>query len=211
MTSPGAAFPSPAFPGPALGPLRPSYPVETERLLLRPIDPVGDVDGMHAYRSRADVCRYIPPEPMDRAQIAERLANPDFSRAELDREGQALTLAVVLKETGELIGDVVIFWRSTEHRGGEIGYVINPDHHGNGYATEAARALLALLFDEFRLHRVTARIDAENPASAAVLTKLGMRREAVLVENEWFKGRWSTEIDFAILDREWRALRGQDG
>jgi len=55
---------------------------------------------------------------------------------------------------------------------------------------------------------VTARIDADNPASAAVLTKLGMRQEAVLVENEWFKGRWSTEIDFGILAREWRALAG---
>ncbi|WP_007512176.1 GNAT family N-acetyltransferase [Pseudofrankia saprophytica] len=191
----------------ALGPLRPTYPIRTERLLLRPIDPVGDVDAMHAYRSREDVCRYIPPEPMNREQLAERLANPDLVRSELEREGQVLALAVVLEETGELIGDLVIFWRSTEHRGGEIGYIINPDHHGRGYATEAARALLALLFDEFGLHRVTARIDAENPASAAVLTKLGMRREAVLVENEWFKGRWSTEIDFAILEREWRALR----
>jgi RimJ/RimL family protein N-acetyltransferase len=54
------------------------------------------------------------------------------------------------------------------------------------------------------VHRVVARIDQRNPASAAVLTKIGMRQEAVLVENEWFKGEWSTEVDFAILDREWR-------
>jgi RimJ/RimL family protein N-acetyltransferase len=193
-------------PGPALGPLRPSYPLETARLLLRPIDPVGDVDAMHAYLSREDVCRYIPPEPKNREQVVERLADPRRTRSELEREGDTLALAVVLKESGELIGDLVFFWHSAEHRGGEIGYVVNPTYHGRGYATEAAGALLALLFDEFGLHRVTARIDADNPASGAVLTKLGMRREAELVENEWFKGRWSTEIDFAILDREWRAL-----
>ncbi|MBL7495471.1 GNAT family N-acetyltransferase [Frankia sp. CNm7] len=185
--------------------------METARLLLRPIDPVGDVDGLHAYRSRPDVCRYIPPEPASREQIAERLTNPDLVRSELEHEGQMLSLAVVLKETGELIGDLVFFWRSAQHRGGEIGYVLHPDLHGKGYATEAARALLALAFDEFGLRRVTARIDAENHASAAVLRKLGMRQEAVLVENEWFKGRWSTEIDFAILEREWRAPRTQDG
>jgi RimJ/RimL family protein N-acetyltransferase len=115
-----------------------------------------------------------------------------------------LALAVVLRETGQLIGDLVLFWHSEEHRSGEIGYVINPDLHGHGYATEAAGALLALAFDGLGLHRVTARIDEENPASAAVLRKLGMRQEAVLVENEWFKGRWSTEVDFAILEEEWR-------
>jgi RimJ/RimL family protein N-acetyltransferase len=85
--------------------------------------------------------------------------------------------------------------------------VINPRHAGQGFATEAAAAMLVLAFDGLGLHRVTARIDARNGASAAVLRKLGMRQEAVLVENEWFKGEWSDEIDFAILDREWRARR----
>jgi RimJ/RimL family protein N-acetyltransferase len=195
-------------PGLALEPLRPSYPIETRRLLLRPIDPVGDIDAMHTYLSREDVCRYIPPEPRNREQVAERLANPELVRSELDTEGQCLALAVVLRESGDLIGDLIFFWHSALHRTGEIGYVINPEYHGRGYATEAARALLGLLFDEFGLHRVTARIDAENPASAAVLTKLGLRQEALLVENEWFKGRWSSEIDFAILDREWRGRAG---
>jgi RimJ/RimL family protein N-acetyltransferase len=194
-------------PGPALGPLRPSYPLVTERLLLRPIDPIGDVDALHAYRSRVDVCRYIPPEPGTRAQMAERLANPDLVRSTLTREGEILSLAVVLRESNRLIGDLVFFWHSALHRGGEIGYVIHPDVQGKGYATEAVVALLALLFDEFGLRRVTARVDTENPASAAVLRKAGLRQEAVLVENEWFKGRWGSEIDFAMLDREWRAAR----
>ncbi len=33
-----------------------------------------------------------------------------------------------------------------------------------------------------------------------------MRQEAHLVQNEWFKGRWSDEIDFAILEQDWRAM-----
>ena len=102
----------------------------------------------------------------------------------------------------------MLIWLSDEHRTAEIGYVINPAYAGHGYATEAARALLAMAFGPLGLRRVVARVDARNPASAGVLRRLGMRQEAVLVENEWFKGAWSTELDFALLDREWRAFGG---
>jgi RimJ/RimL family protein N-acetyltransferase len=189
--------------------LKPDYPIETDRLLLRPLDPATDVDAVLAYQSRPDVCRYIPYEPRTREQLAERLADPARNRSTLEEPGQVLSLAVVEKQTGTLVGDVVLFWHSAEHRGGEIGYVINPDHTGRGYATEAAGALLALAFDGLDLHRVVGRIDSRNTPSAAVLRRLGMRQEAVLVENEWFKGEWTTEIDFAILAAEWRAGSGQ--
>jgi RimJ/RimL family protein N-acetyltransferase len=185
--------------------LSPDYPIETERLLLRPIDPVADIDAMHAYRSRADVCRYIPPVPVTREQLAETYANPERTRSVLTEAGQILSLAIVLQETGRLVGDIILIWSEAEHRGGEVGYIISPEHQGHGYATEAVRAVLALAFDGLGLHRMTGRIDERNPASGRVLTKAGMRQEAVLVENEWFKGEWGTEVDFAILDREWRA------
>jgi RimJ/RimL family protein N-acetyltransferase len=186
--------------------LAPAYPIETERLLLRPLDPTGDVAALHAYQSLPEVCRYLPFEPRTREQIVERLRDPDRVRWALLEPGQALDLAIVLRDSGELIGDILLMWHDATNA--EIGYVVHPAHHGRGYATEAARAMLALAFDPahgLELHRVSARIDQRNPASAAVLTKLGMRQEAVLVENEWFKGEWSTEVDFAILDREWRA------
>ena len=185
--------------------LKPDYPIETERLLLRPLVPT-DVDAMHAYQSRPDVCRYIPYEPRTKEQITERLADVETrNRSTLEDAGQVLSLGIVVRDTGALVGDVVLFWHSAQDRSGEIGYVLHPDHAGNGYATEAGRALLALAFDELGLHRVVGRIDARNEASAAVLRRLGLRQEAVLVENEWFKGEWSTEIVFAILEDEWRA------
>jgi RimJ/RimL family protein N-acetyltransferase len=185
--------------------LTPDYPIATERLLLRPIDPATDVDALHAYQSDVEVCRYIPYFPRSRDDVAARLADPEKIRSTLVEAGQAIDLAVVLRETGELIGDVLLFWHSAEHRGGELGYVINPAFAGRGYATEAGGAMLSLAFDGLDLHRVVGRIDARNGASAAVLTKLGMRQEAHLRENEFFKGEWSDEIDFAILADEWRA------
>jgi RimJ/RimL family protein N-acetyltransferase len=184
--------------------VKPDYPIETDRLLLRPLDARTDVDAVHAYQSRADVCRFIPYLPRTRDEVAERLASVG-TRSTIEAEGDVLSLAVTVRETGELIGDVILVWRSAEHGTGEIGYVFNPAHHGHGYATETCRALLTLAFDGLDLHRVMARIDERNAASAAVLHRIGMRQEAVLVENEWFKGEWSTEVDFAILAAEWRA------
>jgi RimJ/RimL family protein N-acetyltransferase len=103
------------------------------------------------------------------------------------------------------VGDVVLELVSEEHRTGEIGYIVHPDHHGHGYATEAGRAVLRVAFEDLRLHRVTGRLDARNVASARVLEKLGMRREALLVENELVKGEWQSELVYAILDRQWPA------
>ncbi|GGQ59477.1 GNAT family N-acetyltransferase [Couchioplanes azureus] len=183
--------------------LRPSYPVRTERLLLRPLTE-GDVDSLLAYRSIPELCRYVPFEPQDRDVVLDRLAGP-WARTALTDEGQSLTLGAELAETGQLVGDVVLFWHSRLHRGGEIGYILDPRFGGRGYATEAASALLRLAFEELGLHRVVARIDERNEASAAVARRLGMRQEARLVHNEFFKGEWSTELDFAMLAAEWRA------
>jgi RimJ/RimL family protein N-acetyltransferase len=186
--------------------LQPEYPVTTERLLLRPFTP-DDVDAILAYQSREDVCRYIPYLPQTREGVIER-TRPPRARFALEEEGQALTLAVELRASGEVVGDVVLFWRSAEHHSGEIGYAFSPEHAGHGYATEAAGALLRLGFTGLGLHRIVARIDARNDASIAVVRRLGMRQEAHLIENEWFKGEWGDELDFAILDREWQALTG---
>jgi RimJ/RimL family protein N-acetyltransferase len=174
-------------------------------LLLRPLTK-GDVDDLLAYRSQLDVCRYVPFEPMDRRVIEERLATL-WATTALTDEGQALTLGVELAGAGRLIGDVVLIWRSREHQGGEIGYVLNPGHRGHGYATEAAEALLRFGFEDLGWHRVIARLDERNGPSAGVARRLGMRQEARLVRNEFFKGEWSTELDFALLADEWSTRR----
>ena len=96
-------------------------------------------------------------------------------------------------------------YRSELHRQGEIGFVLHPDHHGQGYAGEAACAMLRLGFEELGLHRIVGRCEPRNEASARLLERLGMRREAHLIENEWVKGEWQSELVYAMLDREWRA------
>lgn len=182
--------------------LAPEFPVRTERLLLRP-PVVADAPELAAYQSRPEVCRFVPYEPRTAVEIRARI--PEQSRASIDEPGQALWFAVLRVADEALIGDVMLFWHSREHAAGEIGYVFSPDVQGHGYATEAAGAPLTLGFDGLGLHRIVARLDARNTASAAVAKRLGMRQEAHLVENEWFKGGWSDELVYAILAPEWRA------
>jgi RimJ/RimL family protein N-acetyltransferase len=189
--------------------LRPHYPVRTPRLSLRPLT-TGDVDALVAYRSLPHVCRYVPFEPMTEQVVRDRLGTV-WANSDLTDEGQALTLGIAITRSDRLIGDVVLFWRSRTHGGGEIGYVLHPDVQGQGYATEAARALLGLGFDGLGLHRIVARIDERNTASAQVARRLGMRQEARLVRNEFFKGEWSTELNFAMLADEWPTHRERDG
>ena len=189
--------------------LAPGYPVRSRRLSLRPLS-TADTTALLTYRSRPDVCRYVPFKPMDTAVIAERLGTV-WARTSLNDAGQSLTLGVEVTATGELVGDVVLFWHSREHRGGEVGYVLNPEFSGHGYASEAVHRLLGLAFDDLGLHRVVARIDARNEASARLARRLGMRQEAYLMRNEWFKGEWTDELDFALLEDEWAATSKDDG
>lgn len=178
--------------------------MRTARLLLRPLVST-DTEDLVAYRSLEDVCRFVPFEPMDHETVTEKLRG-GWDRREIAEEGQALTLGVELAQTGHLVGDVVLFFHSAEHRSGEIGWVLHPGYSGRGYATEASHALLHLAFDELGLHRVSARVDARNEASLRLADRLGMRREAHLLSNEWFKGDWSDEIDFALLEHEWASM-----
>jgi RimJ/RimL family protein N-acetyltransferase len=187
--------------------VRPVYPLRTERLLLRPFAAT-DFDALLAIQSRADVARYLYWDPRTAAEVREALDLKTRCTA-IVAEGDKLSLAAELRSTGELIGDCNLHWVSAEHRQGEIGFVFHPDHHGRGYATEAAAALLALAFDALRVHRVIGRLEARNAASARVLERLGMRKEAELVENEYVKGEWQSEVVYALLDREWASRVGR--
>jgi RimJ/RimL family protein N-acetyltransferase len=183
--------------------------METRRLLLRPFEP-SDLEGLHHIHGDAENARWLYNEARTLEETRELLALRTVGSA-LRGEGQWLSAAVTLRATGELVGDVSLLWASEAHRQGELGFIFHPTHQGNGYATEAARPMLTFAFESLGLHRVVGRLEPRNRGSARVLEKLGMRREAHLVENEWVKGEWQSELVYAILEREWRdASAGTD-
>ncbi len=181
--------------------LRPTYPLRTDRLSLRPWRRE-ELDRYHSIRGDPDVARFLYEEALTRTEAAEKLAG---LQTEITEAGGWINLAAEVTASGEVAGDVGLCWQSDEHRHAEIGYVFHPDHRGQGYATEAAKAVVELAFTALGAHRVTGRLDGRNRASAAVLERLGMRREAHLVENEWVKGEWTDEDIYAVLASEWNA------
>jgi RimJ/RimL family protein N-acetyltransferase len=186
--------------------MSPDWPLETERLTLRPFEE-GDFDSLYAMQSDAEVARWLYEEPRN-AEETRKLLAVKIAGSAFRSEGDWLSAAVVERETGALVGDVALNWRSEQHKTGELGFIFMPGHQGKGYATEAARAILDWAFATIGLHRVVGRTEVRNTASARVLEKLGMRLEAQLVENEWVKGEWQSELAYAILAREWQVASG---
>lgn len=186
--------------------LHPTYPQLTERLSLRPFRD-DDLDTFHAIQSHPDVVRYLYWEPRSWDETREMLERRKL-QTRIDRKGDGLHLAADLRASGTLAGHFSLVLSSQEHRQGEIGFVMHPDHHGHGYATEGAQLMLRLGFEELGLHRIVGRCDARNTASGRLMERLGTRREAHLIENEFVKGEWADELVYAMLDREWRARSG---
>lgn len=180
-------------------------PLTTPRLLLRPYA-AGDLAFLHSMFGREDVCRYLPWPAMDleqaRAKVEQRMG-----QTTIGPEGGALVLAAVEAATGRTVGELMLALRSPQDLQGVIGWSIHPDFHGRGFATEGAREMLRIGFEELGLHRIAAECDPRNVASIRVMEKLGMRREADLVDAELLKGEWVGSTIFAMLDSEWRAQR----
>lgn len=182
-------------------PFAPSLPIRTERLLLRAFRSE-DFEPLLAFHSLPDAVRFVPFEPRTRESMASALERKMASRT-LQQDGDLLEFAVLTTADGSLVGDVLLALRSLEHATLEVGYLFHPASGGRGLATEAVRALLDLAFRDLGVHRVVARVDVRNTASRALCTRVGMRQEAYLVENAWFKGEWTSEADYALLHHEW--------
>ncbi|MFT4234966.1 MAG: GNAT family protein [Microbacterium sp.] len=172
-----------------------NLPLKTERLTLR-VHREGDDAWMLPIYARPEVARYIPFEPWTAEEAAAQLAKR-LTRTGLESESDAL--ALVIEHEGEPIGEIGFWLTDKPHWVAEIGWVLDPAHGGRGFASEAVRAVLDFAFDRYPLHRVHARVDARNEASAALARRVGMTQEACLREDEWFKGEWSTTLIFGML------------
>ena len=186
-------------------PLRPAYPIRTERLVLRPIV-ASDFDALLDMQSRPELVRYLMWDVMDRDAVAVFLERRVRQTA-IDGDDTAIVLAATIPPSDRVMGEFMIRLTSARHRQGEIGWSLHPDAQGHGYATEAARELLRLGFEDLGLHRIAADADPRNTGSLRIMERLGMRREADYVDAFFLKGEWVGETHYAILEDEWRALQ----
>jgi RimJ/RimL family protein N-acetyltransferase len=177
-------------------------PVETARLRLRRYREA-DAGSLLELFSDPDVVRYLYTEPVGPGDVGGSLAKR-LGPVTFGHEGDELKLVAELRDSGEFVGEMSLFHRSDRDRRGEIGYVVGARFAGRGLATEGAVALCGLGFEIVGFHRIEAQCDARNLASARVMERLGMRREAHLRENEFVKGEWTDGLLYAVLAEEWR-------
>lgn len=172
----------------------------TDRLLLREFEE-RDWPAVLAYQSDPRYLRYYAWTHRTAEEV--RAFVQMFVDQQAEQPRLKFQLAVVLRTEDRLIGNCGIRVNNPDVREANIGYELAPQYWGCGYATEAARAILAFGFEELQLHRIWSWCIAENVASARVLEKLGMRCEGHLREHEWMKGRWFDTLLYALLDHDW--------
>jgi RimJ/RimL family protein N-acetyltransferase len=182
-----------------LTPPSPAWTLRTERLVLRPFRPEDAESFADAWASE-EWTSLLLTRTLNRAEVGEMV------RRRMD-PGDGRFVGLVVEHDGEVVGDSLLILQGTGLNEGEIGWTVLPQHAGKGYATEAAREVLRLAFEDYGLRRVIANLDARNGRSAALCERLGMRREAHRLRDFWSKGTWTDSYEYALLAEEWRAGR----
>lgn len=182
-----------------------AYPLRTERLILDPLVEA-DVPEFVAYRQDPDVARWQSWTPdFDRADALRLIAGqPD---TDLPAPGGWIQLAIRPKDRTNVLGDVAIHRVPDQPDTFEIGVTLSGASQGRGLAAEALTAVLKYLFTDAHAHRVVAQCDARNDQVARLLRRLGFRHESSQVDADYFKGEWTTLDGYAMLAREYRAVR----
>lgn len=178
--------------------------IETDRLVLRPFR-LSDFEAYAAYHIKPDTYRFLYSAAPDRSTLRRQFTSD--MRPVFAAEGDVFKLAVVVRETNQLVGEVTLRFTSERALQAEVGYVFNSTYAGHGYATEATEAMVDYGFNHLGLHRIFARIDAHNLGSVRVIERLNFRQEARFVQNIVYNGIWGDELVYAMLVHEWPQRR----
>ena len=179
--------------------------IQTTRLLVRRFQD-GDLRAFLAYRNDPEVARYQSWDSISEANGQAMIQ--EQTRIEPGVPGLWFQFAIELKETSQLTGDCGLCVLVQDARQSQLGITLARPHQGQGLATEAVNAVLDYAFINLDLHRVVATVDAENARSAALMERVGLRREGHFIKNAWFKRHWADEYLYAVLQAEWLPRRG---
>ena len=174
--------------------------LETERLILRDFEE-SDWAAVHDYARRPEVSRFMNWGPNSESDSKDYIGRALAKQTKDPRS--EYELAVVERTSRRLVGGCGIDVVSQAHQRGFIGYCLHPDVWGQGYATEASRAVVSFGFEQLGLERIYTTCDADNIASSRVLEKTGMQREGQLRHDMFIRGKWRDSLVYGILREEW--------
>jgi ribosomal-protein-alanine N-acetyltransferase len=174
--------------------------LETERLRLRPFRP-GDLKALHALYGDPENLRYWGVDPSPSLDETRRMLRWHIAY----HPAQYVLWAVEEKEGKRLVGMINYHRREMREKRVEVGWLIAPPMQGNGYMTEAGRALLQHLIGTLKIHKVEAMIRADNQPSAALARRLGFRLEGGPIRDRWLVGgRWHSVMLYGLVAGEER-------
>jgi len=174
--------------------------LETERLLLRRVS-YDDVNEILELRGNPETMKYIPRPLVTNAD--EALAHIKLIDDKIERN-EGINWAITIKGNPKLIGVIGHYRIQPENHRCEIGYMILPQYNGQGYVTEAVKAVLQYGFDDLQMHSIEGVIDPDNIASEKVLLKNGFVKEAHILENELWDGKFWDTVIYSLLKRNFK-------
>lgn len=174
--------------------------LETERLLLRRVS-VTDVNEILELRGNPETMKFIPrPLVTTKEEALEHIQMID----DKIEANVGINWAITLKGNPKLIGVIGHYRIQPENHRCEIGYMILPQYNGQGIVTEAIKVVLEYGFDVLNMHSIEAVIDPDNHASERVLQKNGFVKEAHILENELWNGKFWDTIIYSLLKRNFK-------
>lgn len=179
---------------------QPFQNLETDRLYLRRVSPA-DVPQVLELRGNAETMKYIP-RPLI-TNVEDALAHIDIINEKID-QNSGINWGITLQDSDTIIGIIGHYRIQPENHRSEIGYMLQPQFHGKGYATEAIKAVLQYGFNVMNLHSIEAVIDPENILSEKVLVKCGFVKEAHLKENDYFEGKFWDSVIYSLLKKNYK-------
>lgn len=180
-----------------------AHPIQTERVLLAPIDPTdGPELWLAVSGSRPYLQRWLPwvqfhTDPAASTRFAEACA-VDWD------QGRALRFVIRERAHRTLAGVVGLESCIHLHRSCELGYWLRREATHRGLMTEASRAILDFAFRQMGAHRLRVAAATDNHASLSVIGRLGFRFEGIARQAEWCDGRWLDHAIFALLGTDLR-------
>ncbi|WP_439554515.1 GNAT family N-acetyltransferase [Flavobacterium macrobrachii] len=174
--------------------------LETERLLLRQLDNK-DVNEVLELRGNPETMKFIP-RPLAK-NTDDALEHIKMINDKID-ENVGINWAITIKGSDKMIGLLGHYRIQPENHRAEIGYMILPQYNGKGYVTEAVKAVMEYGFNQMNLHSIEAVIDPENIASERVLQKNGFVKEAHILENELYEGKFWDTVIYSMLKRNYK-------
>lgn len=168
---------------------------KTDRLVMKKFS-LADVDSNVDHEMNPEIMRYIR-DPMPQTEVTAKTM-----QMVADWQGQEqewVLIAVRLRDNNEYIGMVCMRYLSIENNTIELGWRLGTEHHGKGFATEAAKELLNFIIKQLKPHKAVAYCVAENIASSNIMSKLGMHKEAHFKQFSMLAGQWHDEVVYGII------------